>query len=251
MKKLMSWNVNGIRSVLKKDVFLPFVTKEKPDVLCLQETKAMAEQVELVLPGYHDFWNSAEKKGYSGTLILTKEKPLAVTLGLGAAEHDKEGRVITAEYDSFFLVNVYTPNSKRGLERLPYRQIWDAVFLKYIKTLEKKKPVIFCGDLNVAHQEIDLYHPDTNHGTHGFTDEERAGFSNFIKAGFIDTFREFVKEGGHYTWWNVITNSRPKNIGWRIDYFLISQALRPRLEKAWILPDVMGSDHCPVGMILK
>jgi len=251
MKKLMSWNVNGIRSVLKKDVFLPFVTKEKPDVLCLQETKAMAEQVELVLPGYHDFWNSAEKKGYSGTLILTKEKPLAVTLGLGAAEHDKEGRVITAEYDSFFLVNVYTPNSKRGLERLPYRQIWDAVFLKYIKTLEKKKPVVFCGDLNVAHQEIDLYHPDTNHGTHGFTDEERAGFSNFIKAGFIDTFREFVKEGGHYTWWNVITNSRPKNIGWRIDYFLISQALRPRLEKAWILPDVMGSDHCPVGMILK
>ncbi len=249
--KLLSWNVNGLRSVIKKEIFLPFVASENPDMLCLQETKAMQEQVPLDLPGYYPFWNSADKKGYSGTLILTKQKPLSVAYGMGIDEHDHEGRIITAEYDDFFLVNVYTPNSKRELERLPYRQIWDAEFLKHLKKLEKKKPVVVCGDLNVAHEEIDLYHPDTNHRTHGFTDEERAGFTNFVKAGFMDTFREFVKEGGHYTWWNVITNSRPKNIGWRIDYFLISKALRPRLQKAWILPEVVGSDHCPVGIVLK
>ena len=249
--KLLSWNVNGLRSVIKKEIFMPFVASQKPDMLCLQETKAQQDQVPLDLPGYYPFWNSADKKGYSGTLILTKQKPLSVAYGMGIDEHDREGRIVNAEYDDFFLVNVYTPNSKRELERLPYRQIWDAEFLKHLKKLEKKKPVIVCGDLNVAHEEIDLYHPDTNHRTHGFTDEERAGFTNFIKAGFVDTFREFVKEGGHYTWWNVITNSRPKNIGWRIDYFLISKSLRPRLDKAWILPEVMGSDHCPVGIILK
>jgi len=249
--KLLSWNVNGLRSVIKKEIFMPFVASQKPDMLCLQETKAQQDQVPLDLPGYYPFWNSADKKGYSGTLILTKQKPLSVAYGMGIDEHDREGRIVNAEYDDFFLVNVYTPNSKRELERLPYRQIWDAEFLKHLKKLEKKKPVIVCGDLNVAHEEIDLYHPDTNHRTHGFTDEERAGFTNFVKAGFVDTFREFVKEGGHYTWWNVITNSRPKNIGWRIDYFLISKSLRPRLDKAWILPEVMGSDHCPVGIILK
>lgn len=251
MTKLISWNVNGLRSVIKKDVFHPFMASEKPDMLCLQETKALPEQVTLDLPGYYPFWNSAEKKGYSGTLILTREKPLSVAYGMGIDEHDREGRIITAEYDSFFLVDVYTPNSKRELERLPYRQIWDAEFLKMLKKLEKKKPVVVCGDLNVAHQEIDLFHPDTNHGTHGFTDEERAGFTNLVKAGFVDTFREFVKDGGHYTWWNPITNSRPKNVGWRIDYFLVSEALRPKLKKAWILPEVMGSDHCPVGIVLK
>ena len=249
--KLLSWNVNGLRSVIKKEIFMPFVASQKPDMLCLQETKAQQDQVPLDLPGYYPFWNSADKKGYSGTLILTKQKPLSVAYGMGIDEHDREGRIVNAEYDDFFLVNVYTPNSKRELERLPYSQIWDAEFLKHLKKLEKKKPVIVCGDLNVAHEEIDLYHPDTNHRTHGFTDEERAGFTNFVKAGFVDTFREFVKEGGHYTWWNVITNSRPKNIGWRIDYFLISKSLRPRLDKAWILPEVMGSDHCPVGIILK
>ena len=251
MTKLISWNVNGLRSVIKKDVFHPFVSREKPDILCLQETKAMPEQVALELPGYYPFWNSAEKKGYSGTLILTREKPLTISYGMGIDEHDREGRIITAEFDSFFLVNVYTPNSKRELERLPYRQIWDAEFLKLLKKLEKKKPVVVCGDLNVAHQEIDLFHPKTNHGTHGFTDEERLGFTNFVNAGFVDTFREFVKDGGHYTWWNPITSSREKNVGWRIDYFLVSEALRPELKKAWILPEVMGSDHCPVGIILK
>ncbi len=251
MMKLISWNVNGLRSVIKKEIFMPFVAKESPDILCLQETKAMQDQVPLDLPGYYPFWNSAEKKGYSGTLVLSKQKPLAVVYGMGLDEHDREGRVITVEYDDYYLVNVYTPNSKRDLSRLPYRQVWDAEFLKCLKKLEKKKPVIFCGDLNVAHQEIDLANPDRNHQTHGFTDEERAGFTNLVKAGFMDTFREFVPEGGHYTWWNPMVNCRPRNIGWRIDYFLISKSMRPGLKEAFILPEVMGSDHCPVGIVLK
>ena len=251
MTKLLSWNVNGLRAVIKKDIFHPFVAKHKPDMLCLQETKAMPEQVPLDLPGYYPFWNSAEKKGYSGTLILSKEKPLSVTYGLGVADHDREGRVITAEYDDYFLVDVYTPNSKRDLARLPYRQVWDAEFLKHLKKLEKKKPVIFCGDLNVAHKEIDLARPDANHQTHGFTDEERAGFTSFVAAGFLDTFREFVPDGGHYTWWDTMTRARERNVGWRIDYFLISTSLRPRLKEAFILPEVLGSDHCPVGIVIK
>lgn len=251
MKKMISWNVNGIRSVLNKGIFMPFVQKEKPDILCLQETKAQQDQVPLDLPGYYPFWNSAEKKGYSGTLILSREKPLAITYGMGIDEHDREGRVITAEYDQFYLVNVYTPNSKRDLARLPYRQVWDAEFLKCLKRLEKKKPVVFCGDLNVAHKEIDLANPDRNHRTHGFTDEERAGFTNLVEGGFLDTFREFVQEGGHYTWWNPMANCRPRNIGWRIDYFLVSRSLRPLLKEAFIMPHVMGSDHCPVGVVLK
>ena len=244
--KLISWNVNGLRAVLKKN-FLEFLADEKPDVLCLQETKCTPDDVEQLWPAsYTTYWNCAEKKGYSGTAIFTKARPLAVTNHMGIAEHDREGRVITAEYGDFFLVNVYTPNSKRELERLPYRQEWDAAFLKHLKKLERKKPVIFCGDLNVAHTEIDLANPKANVRNHGFTIEERNGFTAFINAGFVDTFREFEKGGGHYSWWSPMAGARSRNVGWRIDYFLLSAALRPRLKKARILSDVMGSDHCPV-----
>jgi exodeoxyribonuclease III len=249
--KLISWNVNGLRAVLKKN-FLEFLAAEKPDVLCLQETKCMPEQVEQLWPvSYTTFWNSAEKKGYSGTAIFTKERPLKVTPHIGVAEHDKEGRVLTAEYADFFLVNVYVPNSKRELTRLAYRQQWDKDFLAYLKKLEKKKPVIWCGDLNVAHTELDLSNPKANVKNHGFTPEERAGFDAVVKAGFVDTFREFETSGGHYTWWSQMSNARARNIGWRLDYFLISQSLRPRLSRAAILPQVMGSDHCPVVMEIK
>ncbi len=248
---LISWNVNGIRAILKKG-FADFLKEFHPDILCLQETKAAPSDVDLVLDGYTPFWNAAKKRGYAGTLILTRIPPLKVIYGLGIDKHDQEGRVITAEYDDFFLVNVYTPNSKRSLERLPYRQLeWDVDFLKHLRNLEKKKPVIFCGDLNVAHQEIDLTYPKANRRNHGFTDEERAGFDNLVKAGFIDTFREFCTEGGHYSWWSQMHRARERNIGWRIDYFLISPALRPRLKSADILSSVMGSDHCPVRMTLE
>lgn len=249
--KLISWNVNGLRAVLKKN-FLEFLETEKPDVLCLQETKCSPDQVEQLWPAhYTTYWNSAEKKGYSGTAIFTKQRPLKVTPHLAIIEHDKEGRVLTAEYDDFFLVNVYTPNSKRELTRLPYRQQWDKDFLKFLKQLEKKKPVIWCGDLNVAHTEIDLANPKANVKNHGFTPEERAGFDAYVKAGFVDTFREFEKAGGHYTWWSPMGTARARNIGWRLDYFLISQALRPQLKRAAILPHVPGSDHCPVVIELK
>jgi exodeoxyribonuclease-3 len=250
--KLISWNVNGIRAVLKQG-FADFVEREQPDIVCLQETKATPEQVVApqALAEHTAFWNIAEKKGYSGTAIFTKTKPVAVTFGIGIAEHDKEGRVITAEYADFFVVNVYVPNSKRELTRLEYRQQWDRDFLAYLKRLEKSKPVIWCGDLNVAHTEIDLARPKDNVKNHGFTPEERAGFDAFVRAGFVDTFREFEKGGGHYTWWSVMTGARARNIGWRIDYFLISAALRPRLKAARIYPDVLGSDHCPIGIDLK
>ncbi len=249
--KLISWNVNGLRAVLKKN-FLEFLAAEQPDILCLQETKCSPDQVEQLWPAhYTTYWNSAEKKGYSGTAIFTKRSPLQVTPHLSVAEHDKEGRVITAEYDDFFLVNVYTPNSKRELTRLAYRQQWDKDFLKFLKQLEKKKPVIWCGDLNVAHTEIDLANPKANVKNHGFTPEERAGFDAFVAAGFVDTFREFEKGSKHYTWWSQMGTARQRNIGWRLDYFLISQALRPRLKRAAILPQVMGSDHCPVLIELK
>ncbi len=248
--KFLSFNVNGIRAMLKKG-FVEFVTKANPDFLCVQETKAHPEQVHVDLPGYEQYWNAAKKRGYSGTAIFAKTKPKQVSHGMGIAEHDDEGRVITAEFDGFFLVNVYTPNSKRELSRLDYRVRWDADFLKHLKKLERKKPVIFCGDLNVAHQEIDLANPKANVGTHGFTPQERQGFGNFIKAGFVDAFREFTKEGGYYTWWSQINNARARNVGWRIDYFCISSALRPRLKNAFILPEVMGSDHCPVGIVLE
>jgi exodeoxyribonuclease-3 len=249
--KIISWNVNGLRSVLRKN-FLEFLDDEKPDILCLQETKAAQENVEQLWPAhYTTYWNSAQKKGYAGTAIFTKARPLNVTQGIKMAEHDNEGRVLTAEYADFFLVNVYVPNSKRELTRLAYRQEWDRDFLKYLKGLERKKPVIFCGDLNVAHTEIDLTHPKANVKNHGFTPEERAGFSAFVAAGFLDTFREFEKAGGHYSWWSVFSNARARNVGWRIDYFLISAAFRPRLKQAFILPKVMGSDHCPVGIEIE
>ncbi len=248
--KLLSWNVNGLRAVLKKN-FLGFLDDEKPDILCLQETKCAPGQVEQLWPAhYTTYWNSAQKKGYSGTAIFTKERPLKVQPDLGMAEHDQEGRVLTAEFKDFFLVNVYVPNSKRELERLPYRQQWDADFLRFLKKLEQKKPVIFTGDFNVAHTESDLANPKTNVRNHGFTIEERNGFTAFVQAGFVDTFREFEPGGGHYTWWSPMSGARARNIGWRIDYFLISPALRPRLAKAYILPKITGSDHCPVGIEL-
>jgi len=249
--KIISWNVNGLRSVLKKN-FLEYLEAEQPDMLCLQETKATPDDVEQLWPAkYTTYWNSAQKKGYSGTVIFTQKKPIEIACGIGISEHDNEGRVLTAEYDNFFLVNAYVPNSKRELTRLPYRQIWDRDFLKYLKRLERKKPVIFCGDLNVAHTEIDLANPKSNVRNHGFTIEERDGFTAFIKAGFLDTFREFEKGVGHYTWWSPLSNARERNVGWRIDYMMISPALRPKLKRAFIHHQVMGSDHCPVGIELE
>jgi len=249
--KLISWNVNGLRAVLKKN-FLEFLDAEQPDILCLQETKCTPDDVEQLWPRhYTTYWNCAEKKGYSGTAIFIKTRPLNVAPHIGIVEHDREGRVLTAETDDFFLVNVYVPNSKRDLSRLDYRQKWDRDFLAYLKKLEKKKPVIFCGDLNVAHAELDLANPKANVRNHGFTLEERNGFSAFVAAGFVDTFREFEPGGGHYTWWSVFSGARSRNIGWRLDYFLISQSLRPRLKKAGILPKILGSDHCPVTIELE
>jgi exodeoxyribonuclease III len=251
--KLLSWNVNGLRSV-SKNGFIDFIEKEQPDVLCLQETKSAGELIEVGFKEkqYELYWSHAKKKGYSGTAVFTKIKPLSVTEGIGAAKHDEEGRTLTCEFKDYYLVNVYVPNSKRDLSRLPYRQKeWDIDFLKYLKKLEKKKPVVFCGDLNVAHKEIDLTYPKANVKNHGFTPEEREGFDNIVKAGFLDTFREFEKAGGHYTWWSRFANCRARNIGWRIDYFCISKSLRPRLKTAYILPEVMGSDHCPVGIELS
>ena len=246
--KLISWNVNGLRAALRKN-FLEYLDAEKPQMLCLQETKAGPDDVEQLWPAtYTTYWNTAQKKGYSGTALFTKTRPLKVTNGTGIAEHDKEGRVLTAEYPDFILVNVYVPNSKRELSRLPYRQQWDRDFLRYLKKLERKKPVIFCGDFNVAHTELDLTNPKANVKNHGFTPEERAGFTAFVKAGFLDTFREFETDGGHYTWWSSMPGVRARNVGWRIDYFLISASLRPRLKRAFIQADVQGSDHCPVGI---
>ncbi|HEY4416678.1 MAG TPA: exodeoxyribonuclease III [Verrucomicrobiae bacterium] len=249
--KLISWNVNGLRAVMKKN-FLEFIAEQQPDILCLQETKCTPEQVEQLWPtAYTTFWNSAEKKGYSGTAIFTKERPLKVEPHIGIVEHDREGRVLTAEFKEFFLVNVYVPNSKRELERLPYRQQWDADFLKYLKKLERKKPVVFCGDLNVAHTEIDLANPKANVRNHGFTIEERGGFTAFVNAGFVDTFREFEKGAGHYTWWSPMGGARTRNVGWRLDYFLVSKALRPRLKSAFIHHKILGSDHCPIGIEIQ
>jgi len=250
--RLLSWNVNGIRSVLNKAILLEWLAREDADIVCLQETKARPEQVAHIEwpAAYERFWNCAEKPGYSGTAIFTKTAPLNVTYGIGAEEHDREGRVLTAEYDKFFLVNVYVPNAKRDLSRLGYRQGWDRDFLAYLKGLEKTKPVVWCGDLNVAHTEIDLARPKGNEKNHGFTPEERAGFSAFVAAGFVDTFRAQEPAGGHYTWWSQMGGARKRNIGWRIDYFLISEALRPALKRAFIQPETLGSDHCPVGIEL-
>ena len=245
--KIISWNVNGIRAIQKKG-FNDFIKEYDPDILCLQETKAHPDQVNLNIEELpHRYWNSAEKKGYSGTSVFLKKEPINNSNDIGIKKHDNEGRVITLELEGYYLVNVYTPNSKRDLSRLNYRQNeWDVDFLKYLKKLEKKKPVIFCGDLNVAHKEIDLKNPSTNKKNAGFTVEEREGFSNYIKSGFIDTFREFNNDGGHYTWWSYMFNAGQKNIGWRIDYFCVSSSLKDKLIKSYILPEVMGSDHAPV-----
>jgi exodeoxyribonuclease-3 len=258
--KIVSWNVNGIRAVHKKGQFVPFVEKYKPDILGIQETKAEQGQSEVDLPQYEEYWNSAEKKGYSGTAIFTKEKPLSVVLGLPEdtakrhrIAHDSygdplaEGRVIAAEYPGFWFVTVYTPNAKDDLSRIPLRhKHWDPAFLEYMKRLDKEKPVIFCGDLNVAHTPEDLANPKPNEGKKGFTAEEREGIDNIIKAGFVDTFRLFTQGNGHYTWWSHFANSRARNVGWRIDYIFVSKRLVPKVKKAEILPQVMGSDHCPV-----
>ncbi len=250
--KIISWNVNGIRAVIKKG-FPDFIKNESPDVLCLQETKARPEQVDMDLPQYpYQFWNSAEKKGYSGTAVFSKIKPLNVTYGINSEEHDSEGRVITLEFEEFFLVNVYVPNAKRDLSRLGYRyENWDPDFLKYLKELEKRKPVIFCGDMNVAHKEIDLANPKSNRKNAGFTREEREGFDNIVQSGFIDTFREFVTDSGHYTWWSYMNKARDRNIGWRIDYFCVSSELREKLIDSIILPEVMGSDHAPIVLYIN
>ena len=255
--KFISWNVNGIRSVLKKG-FVDFVKKHNPDVVCLQEVKvsqALEGEMKAIfqkeIPDYKQFWNHAQKPGYSGTAVFSKIAPRSVNCGISISKHDQEGRVLTLEFKDFYIVNVYVPNSQRELTRLPYRtKEWDADFLKYLKTLEKKKPVIFCGDMNVAHREIDLSNPKANVKNHGFTPEERAGFDKIIEASFIDTFREFTKEGNHYTWWSPMGNCRRRNIGWRIDYFCISPALRSSLKESFILKDILGSDHCPIGITL-
>lgn len=248
--KLISWNVNGLRAVLRKN-FLEFLNTAQADVFCLQETKCGADDVEqLWTAQYSTYWNCAEKKGYAGTATFSRTRPLHVFTGIGIADHDREGRVLTTEFSEFFVVNVYVPNSQRELTRLAYRQQWDRDFLDYLKKLEHRKPVVICGDLNVAHTEIDLANPKANVRNHGFTPEERAGFSALLAAGFVDTFREFERGGGHYSWWSPMPGVRARNIGWRIDYFLISAALRPRLRRAFILKDVLGSDHCPVGIEL-
>jgi exodeoxyribonuclease-3 len=248
--RLVSWNVNGLRAAISKG-FEDFVRRDAADVYCLQEVRALPEQVSLDLPDYAMFWNPALKRGYAGTAILSRHRPLAVFPGLGIAEHDTEGRVLTAEFPDYFVVTVYTPNAQRELTRLDYRQnAWDKDFLKFVRKLEKRKPVVFCGDLNVSHKEIDLANPGPNRGNAGFTDEERAGFDHILEAGFIDTFREFEPDGGHYTWWSNRKGVRERNIGWRLDYFLISGSLRPRLVSAGILADVMGSDHCPIDVVL-
>ena len=245
--KIISWNVNGIRAVQKKG-FDDFIKQENPDIICIQETKAHPDQVNIGLDDYkYKYWNSAQKKGYSGTSIFSKIKPIEVEYNLNIDKHDNEGRVITLYFNNYNLVTVYTPNSKRDLSRLDYRQQeWDVDFLKFLKKLENDNPVIFCGDLNVAHKEIDLKNPKTNKRNAGFTDEERGGFDNYINAGFIDTFREFNNEEGHYTWWSYMFNSRARNVGWRIDYFCVSKILNQKIKNSYILPEVMGSDHAPV-----
>ena len=251
MLKLISWNVNGLRAQVRKG-FLEKLEALDPDILCLQEIKLSEGQLTLDLEHYEEYYNYAERKGYSGTAIFTKKKPLSVTYGIGIPEHDQEGRVITMAFESFILVTCYTPNSKRGLERLDYRQVWEDAFLAYLKKLEEDKPVVVCGDLNVAHNDIDLANPASNHKNAGFTDEERAKFNQLLDNGFIDTFRYFhPDETEAYTWWSNFANSRARNIGWRIDYFLASEALKPRLISAAIHADVMGSDHGPVELQLE
>lgn len=248
MIKLISWNVNGIRAAVGKG-FLDFFHEIDADVFCVQETKLQEGQIELDLPGYYDFWNYADKKGYSGTAMFTKEKPLSVTYGIGVDEHDHEGRVITAEFENYYMVTVYTPNAQHELTRLDYRMSWEDDFLKYIKELDKKKPVIYCGDLNVAHEEIDLKNPKTNRGNAGFTDEERGKMTDVLSSGFTDTFRYLYPDRTDaYSWWSYRMNARAKNVGWRIDYFICSDRIAEKIDDAIIYPEIQGSDHCPIGL---
>ncbi|MBE5777190.1 MAG: exodeoxyribonuclease III [Clostridiales bacterium] len=249
--KLISWNVNGLRAVMGKGFMDIFHTLDA-DIFCLQETKLQEGQIQIELPGYDQYWNYAEKKGYSGTAIFTRKKPLSVRLGIGVEEHDHEGRVITLEFEEFFLITVYTPNAQRELTRLEYRMRWEDDFLAYLKGLEKEKPVIFCGDLNVAHQPIDLKNAKSNEGNAGYTREERGKMDALLENGFVDTFRHFYPDlTGAYTWWSYMFKAREKNAGWRIDYFIASKSLLPRLESASIHPEVMGSDHCPVELVIR
>lgn len=249
--KLISWNVNGIRACVQKG-FLDFFNEVDADIFCIQESKLQEGQINLELEGYHQHWNYAEKKGYSGTAIFTKKEPISVYYGLGIEEHDREGRVITLEFEDFYMITVYTPNSQNGLARLDYRMKWEEDFKNYLKNLEKTKPVIVCGDLNVAHKEIDLKNPTTNRKNAGFTDEEREKFTELLNAGFIDTFRYFYPDTkGIYSWWSYRFNARKNNAGWRIDYFITSESLKDRLESAKIHTEILGSDHCPVELIIK
>ena len=246
--KLISWNVNGIRACLTKG-FKDFFEAVDADVFCIQETKCQEGQVDLEFDGYYSYWNSAERKGYSGTAIFCKNKPLSVVYGIGIEEHDKEGRVITAEFENYYVVTIYTPNSKRGLERLEYRQVWEDEVRKYLLNLKHKKTVIMCGDLNVAHKEIDLKNPKTNRGNAGFTDEEREKMTNLLDVGFVDTYRYlYPDKEDAYSWWSYMGRAREKNIGWRIDYFIVSDDIKDKITEAMIYPDVLGSDHCPVGL---
>lgn len=249
--KLISWNVNGIRACLNKG-FLEFFNQINADIFCIQETKCQPDQIELEFENYQSYWNSAEKKGYSGTAIFSKKKPINVTYGIGIEEHDKEGRIITLEFEEFYLINNYTPNSKRELERLEYRQIWEDEIRKYLLKLNAKKPVIMCGDLNVAHKEIDLKNPKTNRRNAGFTDEERNKMTELLEAGFVDTFRYLYPEKeNEYTWWSYMGKAREKNIGWRIDYFIVSKDIERRIKEARIHQEILGSDHCPVELNIE
>ena len=249
--RLISWNVNGLRACVGKN-FMDFFKEIDADIFCIQESKLQEGQIELDLPGYHQYWNYAEKKGYSGTAIFTKEEPLHVSYGMNEEKHDKEGRVITLEFKNFYMITVYTPNSQNELARLPYRMEWEDAFRSYLKKLEETKPVVVCGDLNVAHKEIDLKNPKTNRKNAGFTDEEREKFSVLLDSGFIDTFRHFYPDTeGIYSWWSYRFQARSKNAGWRIDYFLVSESLKDNLKSAHIHTDILGSDHCPVECVLE
>lgn len=249
MMKCISWNVNGFRACLEKG-FADFFRSADADFFCIQETKMQPGQADFDAPGYHQYWYSAEKKGYSGTAVFTKHEPLSVRYGIGIPEHDTEGRAITLEYDSFFLLCVYTPNAKRELARLDYRMAWEDALRSYIKALDSQKPVIYCGDLNVAHAEIDLKNPKTNHFSAGFSDEERGKFSELLDAGFTDTFRSLYPDKVQYSWWSYMYHAREKNVGWRIDYFVVSDRIFPKVKDSFIFDTVMGSDHCPVGIEL-
>ncbi|MCM2581637.1 exodeoxyribonuclease III [Bacillus stercoris] len=250
--KLISWNVNGLRAVMRKMDFLSYLKEEDADIICLQETKIQDGQVDLQPEGYHVYWNYAVKKGYSGTAVFSKQEPLHVMYGIGIEEHDQEGRVITLEFENVFVMTVYTPNSRRGLERIDYRMQWEEALLSYILELDKKKPVILCGDLNVAHQEIDLKNPKANRKNAGFSDQERGAFTRLLEAGFVDSFRHVYPDlEGAYSWWSYRAGARDRNIGWRIDYFVVSESLKEQIEDAGISKDVMGSDHCPVELIIN